>query len=51
MNDPATREREFAPLRKEKDNYEKIIIANEVLNTATQDGIRIVKLIDFLLAE
>lgn len=51
MNDPATREREFAPLRKVKDNYEKIIIANEVLNTATQDGIRIVKLIDFLLAE
>lgn len=51
MNDPATREREFAPLKKVKDNYEKIIIANEVLNTATQDGIRIVKLIDFLLAE
>lgn len=51
MNDPATREREFAPLRKVKDNYEKIIIANEVLNIATQDGIRIVKLIDFLLAE
>lgn len=51
MNDPTTREREFAPLRKVKDNYEKIIIANEVLNTATQDGIRIVKLIDFLLAE
>lgn len=51
MNDPATREREFAPLRKVKDNYEKIIIANEVFNTATQDGIRIVKLIDFLLAE
>ena len=51
MNDPATREREFAPLRKVKDNYEKIIIANEVLHPATQDGIRIVKLIDFLLAE
>ena len=51
MNDPATREREFAPLRKVKDNYEKIIIANEVFNPATQDGIRIVKLIDFLLAE
>lgn len=51
MNDPATREREFAPLRKVKDNYEKIIIANEALNPATQDGIRIVKLIDFLLDE
>ncbi len=51
MNDPATREREFAPLRKVKDNYEKIIIANEVLNPATQDGIRIIKLIDFLLDE
>lgn len=51
MNDPATREREFAPLRKVKDNYEKIIIANEVLNPATQDGIRIVKLVDFLLDE
>ncbi len=49
MNAPATRERELAPLRKVRDNYQKIVIAGECLNPVTQDGIQIVKLIDFLL--
>lgn len=49
MNEPTTRERELAPLRKIRDNYEKIVITNECLNTVTQDGIRIVRLTDFLL--
>ena len=49
MNNPHTREREFAPLYKIKDNYEKIIIVNSCDNTVTQDGIKLVLLTDFLL--
>lgn len=49
MNESATREREFAPLRKIRDNYEKMVITNECVNPLTQDGIKIVKLTDFLL--
>lgn len=51
MNDPSTRERELAPLRKIRDNYEKLVITNECQNPITQDGIKIVKLTDFLLEE
>jgi len=49
MNDPATRERELSPLRKIRDNYEKIVIANNCDNPVTQDGIKLIKLTDFLL--
>lgn len=49
MNDPSTRERELAPLQKIRDNYEKVVIAGECDNPVTQDGIKIVKLTDFLL--
>lgn len=49
MNESSTRERELAPLRKIRDNYEKIVITNECLNPVTQDGIKIVRLTDFLL--
>jgi len=49
MNDPVTRERELAPLRKIRDNYEKIIIANNCDNPASQDGIKLIRLTDFLL--
>jgi len=49
MNDPATRERELAPLRKIRDNYEKLIIANNCDNPITPDGIKIITLTDFLL--
>lgn len=48
---PETRERELAPLRKIRDNYEKIVIALEDGFGQTQDGIKIVKLMDFLLDE
>ena len=51
MNDPSTRERELAPLRKIRDNYEKLIIANNCENPVTQDGIKIITLIDFLLGD
>ncbi|MCH5250802.1 MAG: ATP-binding protein [Lachnospiraceae bacterium] len=49
MNEQSTRERELAPLRKIRDNYEKIVIAGECVNPVTQDGIKIIKLTDFLL--
>ena len=49
MNDPVTREREFTPLWKIRDNYEKVIIANNCDNPVTQDGIKIIMLTDFLL--
>ena len=49
MNAPETRERELAPLRKIRDNYEKLVVALDCDLTQTQDGIRIVKAIDFLM--
>ncbi|MDE7282381.1 MAG: ATP-binding protein [Lachnospiraceae bacterium] len=49
MNNPSTRERELAPLRKIRDNYEKIIIAGECDNPVKLDGIKIVRLTEFLL--
>ena len=49
MNAPETRERELAPLRKIRDSYEKIMIALESNLTQTQDGIKIIRALDFLL--
>ncbi|MCL1808430.1 MAG: ATP-binding protein [Clostridiales bacterium] len=49
MNDPATRERELSPLCKIRDNYEKLVIAGSCDNPVTQDGIKLIKLTDFLL--
>ena len=49
MNDPATRERELTPLRMIRDNYEKIVVAGSCDNPITQDGIKIIRLTDFLL--
>ena len=49
MNAPETRERELAPLRKIHDSYEKIVIALESNLTQTQDGIKIIRALDFLL--
>lgn len=46
---PETRERELAPLRKIRDSYEKIVIALECDLTQTQDGIKIIRALDFLL--
>lgn len=51
MDDPATRERELSPLRMIRDNYEKVVIAGNCANPVIQDGIKIVKLTDFLLEE
>ncbi|MCL1830066.1 MAG: ATP-binding protein [Oscillospiraceae bacterium] len=49
MNNSATREREISPLLKISDNYEKLVIAGNCDNPVTQDGIKIIKLTDFLL--
>ena len=49
MNEPTTRERELAPLRMIRDNYEKIVIAGNCNHPITEDGIKIIKLTDFLL--
>lgn len=49
MNAPETRERELAPLRKIRDSYEKLVIALDCDMTQTEDGIKIVKAIDYLL--
>lgn len=49
MNAPETRERELAPLRKIRDSYEKIVIALECDLTQTQDGIKLIRALDFLL--
>ncbi len=48
MNSQNTREREFAPFYKINDNYEKIIITNDEHDYG-QDGIKVIKLTDFLL--
>ena len=45
----STRERELAPLQAIRDNYEKAVIALNVSTTASVDGIRIIRLLDFLL--
>ena len=49
MNAPETRERELAPLRKIRDSYEKVVIAWECDLTQTQDGIKLIRALDFLL--
>lgn len=49
MNESSTRERELSSLRMIRDNCEKIVIAGNCDYPITRDGIKIVKLTDFLL--
>ena len=49
MTAESTRERELAPLRAVRDNYEKVIIAMNTTSTASIEGIKIIRLLDFLL--
>lgn len=49
MTAEAARMRELAPLKAIRDNYEKTVIAMNTNSTAPVEGIRIVRLIDFLL--
>lgn len=49
MTSEEKRERELAPLKMVKDNYEKVIVTMNTNSTASEEGIKIVRLIDFLL--
>ena len=49
MTAEPTRERELAPLKAVRDNYEKVVIAMSTNSTTPVEGIKIVRLIDFLL--
>ena len=51
MANSNTRERELAPFYKIKDNFEKIGITNDESYLGIQDGIKIIRLVDFLLDE
>lgn len=50
MSSEATRERELSPLRSIPDNYGKVVIVLNNFFTPTQDGIKIISLLDFLLS-
>ena len=47
----STRERELAPLMAVRDNYEKVVIVMNTNTTASIEGIKVVRLIDFLVNE
>ena len=49
MTSEETRRRELTPLKMIRDNYEKAIIAMNVHSTGSEEGIRVIRLIDFLL--
>lgn len=49
MTSESTRQRELAPLMEVRDNYEKVILAMRAGSTAPVEGIKILRLIDFLL--
>ena len=51
MKKPEERKRVLTPLRMIRDNYEKIVIALECDGTITQDGIKLMPLLEFLLDE
>ena len=51
MANSNTRERELAPFYKIKDNFEKIVITNDESYLGIEDGIKIIRLVDFLLDE
>ena len=48
MTAESTKERELAPLKMVRDNYEKAVIVLHTDSTASVEGIRIIRLIDFL---
>lgn len=51
MANLSTREKELAPFYKIQDNFEKIVITNDESHLRIQDGIKIIRLVDFLLDE
>ena len=48
---PQTRERELRPLRMVQDNYEKIVLSMDRSFIRSEDGIRLLNLADWLLAD
>ena len=51
MTSESTRERELEPLRQVRDNYEKVVLAMRTDSTASFEGIKIQRVIDFLLED
>ncbi len=49
MTSEATFERELKPLRKVKDNYEKIVLTLDRFTLGNYDGIKVINVIDWLL--
>lgn len=49
MQEPSTRERELAPLQKIRDNHEKIVLVLNGESGITEDGIKVVNALDYLL--
>ncbi len=49
MTSETTRERELGSLKTVRDNYEKAVIVSRTNTTSSVEGIRIIRLIDFLL--
>ena len=51
MQSEEVRKRELAPLRKIRDNYEKIVLSLDTGLDSSYDGIKSLNLIDWLLAD
>ena len=51
MANSSIRERKIAPFYKIQDNFEKIVITNDENYLGIEDGIKIIRLVDFLLDE
>lgn len=49
MDNPETRERELRPLKMIKDNYEKIVLSMDRSFVRSEEGIKLVNVIDWLL--
>ena len=49
MEEETTRERELAPLRAVKDNHEKFVLLRHGNTCETEDGIKVLSVLDFLL--
>lgn len=51
MSNPDTALRELTPLRNIRDNFRKVVITERAGPSLTEDGIEIIKLLDFLLTD
>lgn len=51
MSNPDTAERELTPLRNICDNFRKVIITERAGSSLTEDGIEVIRLLDFLLED